>query len=101
MFEKMYFVTNHAIERYKERVSDIYTSVIIRKMLESMQDARVIKRTYRSGEIYHCRVNGCDIFPIVYPPDHAKGGWPVIITIITAETQEGGELLRRAKKLWK
>ena len=86
-YSRPYFVTPHAVNRFKERVANIPPAKIIHTINTQMQnDALPIEAEWRHkiSLIYRCHYYDKMYYPVVVSEDEKE--WPAIITVMGEES---------------
>lgn len=104
MFDQPYFISPHAIRRFKERIADLPSTQIIVILQAALQnpDHIVGLQTWdkKAWPVYKCRYRNIDYFVLV----HKNPGyeWPFVRTILLSEMDIGNlKKWRGGKWHWK
>ena len=104
LFAKPYFVTPHAVERFRERVADIPPARVIEVVQEMLQDPGLpVDAELRDGKlalIYRARYAGKTVYLMVGRGDAAGEDkpWPAVITVMSEESVIHNVLCRKDTK---
>ena len=104
LFAQPYFVTPHAVQRFRERVVDIPPARVIEAAQEMLQDSGLpVDAEMRDGKlalIYRARYAGKTVYLTVGRGDTASEGkpWPAVITVMSEESVLHGVLCRADTK---
>lgn len=87
MFERPYFVTPHAVDRFRERIADIPAAKVIEAVQEMLQNPGLpVDAEMREGKltlIYRGYFNGKAVYlPVVREKDKE---WPIVPTVMGEE----------------
>lgn len=100
LFAQPYFVTPHAVQRFRERVADIPPARVIEVVQEMLQDPGLpVDAEIRDGKlalIYRARYAGKTVYLTVGRGDAAGEDkpWPAVITVMSEESVLHGVLCR-------
>lgn len=104
MFARPYFVTPHAVDRFRERIADIPPAQVIEVVQAMLQDPGLpVDAEMRDGKltlIYRGEFGGKAVYlPVVQCDEPAEGRtWPVVVTVMSEESVLHGVLCRKDTK---
>lgn len=96
-FEQPYFVTKHAMERFKEHIVNLPRNEIIDIILKAPQEPKRIKGMH--GVYYGGLFSGKPFYiPINMPVDHKEQNWPIVPTILGPESSLHRKIMAERRK---
>lgn len=87
-FRQPYYVSPHAVQRFRERVADLPTKTIRTIIQATLQDPKqeVIINGYNKGAparfVYHARFQNVEYLIIVQREMRKRKAWPVVKTVL-------------------
>lgn len=96
-FETPYFVTRHAVERFREHIAPLSRNEIIDIILEALQKPRAIEGIH--SIYYGGQINGKPFYiPVEIPLDYKDPNWPVVPTILGPESSIHRKIMTERRK---
>jgi hypothetical protein len=104
MFKQPFYVSPHAVQRFRERVADLSTFTIRTIIQAALQDIYqpVIIHRFNKQEcpVYRARYRNIEYFIPVLRENIKKDAWPAVPTILTSDMEIENKLYEKGGWKW-
>lgn len=96
-YDRPYFITRHAVERFREHICDLPRDQIINIIINALQTPRPIEGVH--GIYYGGLIRDKPMYiPVEIPLKHRETNWPIVPTILGPESSIHRKIMTERRK---